>query len=251
MLVVVSGLVVATVAVAAIWLVPRLGRGRVIFDAAPDRPLPFGDDMTWLALRTTDTEAVADMLGVAEATPANWNSGLGTVYDRQLGPSRVFVTPPVDGWTFVVGLALPHPSAGGFADKCSPLLLRLASRFAEVQLFSACPVVDLYAWVRLSGRDLVRAFATLDGEVVWSKGRRTREEQALGLRFFELRGVADRAGDAGAGLVLAPTAEHVLQIAGSWSRDPSALQARDAPPGLGLVALAPAVWAPERLRQSA
>ncbi|MBL8565176.1 MAG: hypothetical protein JNM89_05615 [Hyphomicrobiaceae bacterium] len=251
MLVAVAGLVIATVVIAAVWLVPRLGRGRVLFDAAPDGPHPFGYDMSWLALRTADTDAVADMLGVADASPANWNSGLGTVYDRQLGATRIFISPPVDGWTFVIGLALPHPTGAAFADKCTPLLVRLASRFPEVQLYSACPVVDLFAWVRLVDRDLVRAFATLDGEVVWSKGRRTREEQALGLRFFELRGVAGRSGDAGSGLVLTPTDTHVMQIAGRWSKDPTALRVADAPPALGLVALAPRSWAAERLRQSA
>ncbi|MFN3867772.1 MAG: hypothetical protein ACK4MF_01755 [Hyphomicrobiaceae bacterium] len=251
MLLALTGLVVATIAVAAIWLVPGMGRGRVVFDAAPDGPRAFGYDMTWLALRTADTDAVADMLGLVDATPANWNSGLGTVYDRQLGATHVFVTPPVDGWTFVVGLPLPHPAGHAFADKCTPLLVRLAGRFSEVQYFSACPIVDLFAWVRLTDRRLVRAFATLDCEVVWNQGRRTREEQALGLKFFELRGVDGRTGDAGGGIMLAPTEEHVLQIAGSWSKDPTALRESDAPAALGIIAAAPSCWASERLSRAA
>lgn len=251
MLVVITGFVVATIAIAVFWLLPRMRRSRVVFDVAPDGPKAFGPDMTWLALKTDDTEAVADMLGIDDATPANWNSGLGTVYDRQLGASRIFVTPPVDGWTFVIGLALPHPTGGGFADKCTPLLVRLAGRFSEVQLFSACPVVDLFAWVRLVDRNLVRAFATLDGEVVWSKGRRSREEQAMGLKLYELRGVADRAGDAGGGLILSPTTSHVMQMARLWSCDPLQLEAKDAPPALGIVATAPHAWSSVRLRQSA
>lgn len=244
-------LVVATVAIAGFWLVPRMGRGRVIYSEAPDRPLAFGTDMTWLAIRTQDTEAVLDMLVLDDETAANWNTGLGTIYDRELGAARIFVTPPVDGWTFAIGLAIPHPAAASFVDKCMPLLQRLSGRFSEVQYFAACPVVDLYAWVRFSDRHLLRAFATIDGELVWSKGSLTREEAALGLRHYELRGVKDRAGDAGAEIVLAPTDEQVMQMARLWSKDPTALAAADAAPALGIVGRAPRVWQAERRRKFA
>lgn len=244
-------LVAATVAVAGLWLAPRMRAGRVIFDEVPDRPRAFGYDMAWLAIRSDDTEAVLDMLALEDETAANWNSGLGTVYDRALGASRVFVTPPVDGWTFAIGLALPHPASASFLDKSMPLLQRLASRFPDVQYFASCPVVDLYAWVRFTDRHLVRAFATIDGEMVWSKGGPTRAELALGLRHYELRGVKDRSGDAGGEIVLSPTEEQVMHMARQWSIDPTGLKPAHARAGLGIVGIAPRAWQAERLRKAA
>lgn len=248
---IVIALVVATVAIAGLWLAPRMRGGRVVFDAVPDRPLAFGYDMAWLAIRSDDTEAVLDMLALDDETAANWNSGLGTVYDRGLGASRIFVTPPVAGWTFVIGLALPHPASASFLDKNMPLLQRLASRFPDVQYFASCPVVDLYAWVRFTDRHLVRAFATIDGDLVWSKGGPTHAEQALGLRHYELRGVKDRSGDAGAEIVLSPTENQVMQMARLWSIDPAGLQPSHARAGLGVVGIAPRAWQAERRRKAA
>ena len=251
MILVVTSLVVATVALAAFWLAPRMGRGRVIFQVDPDRPLPFGCDIAWLAIRTRDTAAVCDELGLGELVEVNWNSGLGTVYDRDLGRNRVFVSPPVDDWTFVVSLALPHPVGSGFVDKCSPLLARLAGRFVSVQYFLCYPDLDLFAWARFDEGRLVRAFASTDEGVIWSKGKPTRPERSLGLRHFEVRGVKERSGDAGSEILLAPTEDHILQIAKAWSRDPTRLSQRDAAAGLGRIAIVPRSWTMERLKKSA
>lgn len=248
---IVIALVVATVAIAGLWLAPRMGRVRIRYDEQPDRPIAFGHDMSWLAVRTEDTEAVLDMLALADETAANWNSGIATIYDRQRGAARIFVAPPVGGWTLVAGLALPHPSSTRFVDKAMPLLQRLAGRFPDVQYFASCPVVELFAWVRFSDRRLTRAFATLDGEVVWSQGKPTRDEIQLGLRHYELRGVKDRSGDAGGEIVLSPTEAQVMHMAARWSLDPTRLAASSARPALGMVGTAPAVWQAERVRRVA
>ncbi|MCB0059599.1 MAG: hypothetical protein KDE45_21320 [Caldilineaceae bacterium] len=242
---------VMTVAVATMWLAPRLGRKRVLYELAPDRPLAFGCQMSWIALLTTDTEAVLDALELQSETASNWNNGIGTVYDHWLGPDRVFVSPPVDGWTFVVSVALPHPVGPGYADKCTPLLARLARNFCDVQYFFSYPALDFYSWVRFRDGQLVRAFASTDEGVIWSKGRPTRAEQALGLKLFEFRGVKGRSGDAGGEILLSPTEEQVMQVARSWSRDPTRLAPRDAQPALGYIAPAPLRWRTERLRKSA
>ena len=58
-----------TIAIAALVLMPRLREERIVFDVAPDRPVPFGYKMAWLALRTRDTQRVveADRSGRAAA----------------------------------------------------------------------------------------------------------------------------------------------------------------------------------------
>lgn len=251
MILVIAVMIAITIAVAAFKLAPQMGGGRVVFSAEPDRPAAFGYDMAWLAVRTRDTEAVVNALALEAAERCNWNSGIGTVYDAGMGESHVFVSPPVNGWTFVVGLPLPHPSSSAFVDKCTPLLVSLGGRFIEVQYYFSYPPIDLFAWARMVDGRLIRAFAAGDEGVIWNKGKTTREERALGLKLFELRGVRGRRGDAGGEMILHPTEDHVMRLALRWSLDPTRLNETSANPGLGYIAHAPSAWRPERLRTAA
>ena len=159
---------------------------------------------------------------------------------------------PGHGWTFVVGLSLPHPVGRGFVDKCTPLLVDLGGRYAEVQYFFTYPPIDFYAWARVIDGRLVRAFAVGDEGIVWNKGRTSREERSLGLKLFELRGVRGRRGDAGGAIILHPTEDHVMRLAQRWSMDPTRLEpGAVVTPGLGAIALAPSSWRAERIRRTA
>jgi len=194
---------------------------------------------------------VAEALDLVASVPCNWRAGIAAVYDERLGNDHVYVSPPVNGWTFVVGLSLPHPVGRAFTDKSFPLLQALARRFVEVQYFFAYPPIDLFAWARFIEGRCLRAFAIGDSGVVWNRGRSSREERALGLRLFEFRGVRGRNGDAGGEMILYPTEDHILRLAQRWSIDPTCLGERDAPTlSLGLIALAPAAWRPEILRRA-
>lgn len=242
----------ATVAAITFVMAPRMAEGQVIYNTEPDRPCPFGYRMGWIAVRTRDTRAVVAALGLATPRVANWRTGIGTVYDQKLGETHVFVSPPVNGWTFVVGLPLPHPVGPAFADKCLPLLMGLGQRFVEVQYYLAYPPIDLFAWVRIIDGKVSRAFAIGDEGVILSQGKTTKDERSLGLKLFELRGVKGRKGDAGGALLLHPTEAHVMRVAGRWSIDPVKIdQAPKGPPATGFVGLAPAAWRPERLRRAA
>jgi len=242
----------ATVAVITFVMAPGMAEGRVIFDVTPDRPCPFGYRMAWIAVRSRDTGAVAAALGLVAPQVANWRTGIGSVYDHGLGETHVFVSPPVNGWTFVVGLALPHPAGPAFVDKCMPLLAGLASRFVEVQYYLAYPPIDLFGWVRIIDGRVQRAFAIGDEGVILSQGKTTKDERSLGLKLFELRGVKGRRGDAGGALILHPTEEHVMRLAGRWSIDPIKIEgAPRGEPATGIIGLAPADWRPERVRKAA
>ena len=244
-------LAVTAIAIVTMCAMPKFARKSILYDLVPDTPRAFGYKMSWIAILTTDTESVLDALGVSGETASNWNNGIGTIYDPWLGPDRLFVSPPVDGWTFVIGLALPHPVGPGHVDKCTPLMTRLSRAFADVQYYFSYPALDFFAWVRFREGRLLRAFANSGGDVVWSKGAISRAEQTLGLKLFELRGVKGRMGDVGGEILLAPTQDQVMQIARAWSKDPTSLTACAARPGLGYIVPAPAAWRAERLTRTA
>ena len=247
----VLGLVAVTIAVAAIWLAPRFAQRRVVFATAPDRPLPFGYRMSWIAIKTSDTDAVIRTLDLGNPVAANWNSGIGTIYDNNLSDAYVFVTPPVKGWTFVCGLPLPHPIGAAFTDKLTPLLAELSKEFGHVQYFAAFPIIDFFGWVRMHQGRMIRGFIIGDQGVIWDKGRLTPEEKALGLKFYDLRGIRGRKGDAGGAIVLYPTEDQVLRLAASWGLDPLLIDKTNIAPALGWIASAPAAWRSERIKRAA
>ena len=240
-----------TIALIAVFVAPRAIEARVIFDRAPDAPRAFGYRMAWLAIKTEATDEVIAALELTDTQAANWNCGIGTIYAADLSDTYVFVTPPVKGWTFVVGVPLPHPVGRSFVDKLTPLLGALSSQFKDVQYFAAFPVIDFFAWARLERGKLTRAFAIGDDGVIWDRGRLTREEKALGLKLFDLRGIKGRSGDAGGAIILHPTEPQVLTLARAWSLDPATLDAVDGGPATGFIARAPSHWRAERIRRAA
>ncbi|MEZ5852894.1 MAG: hypothetical protein R3D68_19850 [Hyphomicrobiaceae bacterium] len=246
--VIIGVMIVATIATIGFMLAPHMAPQRLVFDARPDRPKPFGYGMAWLAVRTRLPETVLAVLGVEEVERANWNTGLGAVYSAKCGQDRIFVSQPVNGWVMVVGLSLPQPLGRQFADKCSPLLIELGRHFIEIQYFLAYPELDHFAWARLLEGKIVRAFAMGDEGVIWNRGKPSKEEKAMGLRFSEPRG---RKGGTAEDLILPPTEAHVMWLAGKWSLDPTRIDTTLSEPGLGYIGKAPIIWRPERLRRVA
>jgi hypothetical protein len=252
-------LVGLTIAVAALVLAPRLSEVRIVYDETPDRPVSFGCSMSWLAVRATDQTRVAEVLGLTPVEPSNWSNGIGTVYDDDLGTSRVYLTPPVDGWIFVVGLSLPQPLGPAFADKCTPMLLDLAAAFPEAQYYLTCPALEFYAWARVVGGKLIRAYAIGDMGLIWNKGRPTRQEREFGITLTQVGGGGKRKSGAAVSMLIYPTETHVVHLAGSWSIDPTMLSsyrprsgtaAEGTVPGIGLICRPPARWLPERMRKA-
>ena len=164
--IVIFALIVTTVAVIAFMVAPKFVKKRVIFAAEPDSPKSFGCGMAWLAIKADDPNAVAEALDLTDLVPANWNSGIGTIYDAKLGDTYAFVSPPVKGWIFVAGIPLPLPVGRSFVDKLTPLLARLSGAFRDVQYFAAYPDIDLFAWARLERGRMVRAFAIGDEQAL-------------------------------------------------------------------------------------
>ncbi len=246
----ISVLLVVTVTLAAFVLAPRIREERVLYDSTPDRPAPFGCSMAWLAVKTTDVARVAEILHLHPIEKANWNSGIGTVYDARLSEQHVYMTPPLDGWIFVVGLSLPQPMGPAFVDKCTPVLLDLAAAFPQAHYYLSYPPLDCYAWARVSDGKLVRAFAVGDEGMIWNKGRVSKEERGLGLRLTEMRNGRGRRHDTGPIVPICVTEAHVMHLAGCWSLDPTLIGTVATDGSLGLICRTPAHWKPERMRRA-
>ena len=63
-----------------------------------------------VCLKASDSAAVVDALELADATAANWESGLAAVYESARKDAWVFVSPPIGGWVLIVGGCLPYPT---------------------------------------------------------------------------------------------------------------------------------------------
>ncbi len=217
---------------------------------APDLPVPFGHNVAWLCLSTSDTAAVASALGLSDGrawkrvlaeTP--WGPGVEAAH-QQAG--EVYVTPPVGDWTLAVGAAL-FQSPERTATVLRPLLERLSLRFGEVQYFANHTDIGLNVWGRAERGRLVRGYSWLGarGVTLWDEGEPTEEELGLGFRFGVGQPPRVESGDAGD---LAPFPDDgVLQLAYLWSIDPTSLDQEFKEPGSGLLgSLTPTVPAPRR-----
>lgn len=196
--------------------------------AAPDAPEAFGYKIGWLCVRTTDEQAVAKALGLENTKPATWKEGIHKVYGEKRYPYRlVFVSPPVDGWTFAVGSWVVE--VGGETEpqkdvlRLEELATRLSSQFGEAQAFVSHRVVDYHVWILARGGKLVRSFGYLgeEGEVLRNEGAVTDAEsgfdwKALNTDWF-------------------PAEENVMSVAGKWSIDPTSLENHPVSESLGLL----------------
>jgi hypothetical protein len=237
------------------------------FDETPDKPKGFGFKVLWVAVKAADPGSVLDALEFDERTPANWASGLATVY----GDQWVFASPPVSGWILVVGLSLPYPTNETHHDigkRFDVLFSRLMQRFDDVQFFGSHRGVGFVTWARALNSKAMRIFAFGEADVVANVGEQTPEETKL--TFLDLSGLApsdasekmfrvadeqtaERDSLVASGLSRREARARVLQkgrdalpdeadvvdLAALWSIDPSRLSEQDHPLGLGLAARLP------------
>ena len=218
------------------------------FDLTPDRPKSFGYKVNWLAVKTSNPASVAKTLGIESTVPANWTSGITAAYgrtDTSAKRSWVFLSPPVQGWVFVVSSGLPYPVMhtsdrhGGIGQKFDVMFSRLANDFSEVQFFGNHRVVDFVAWARASDGKTIRIFSYGDGDVYANIGAQTPEERSL--RFLNVSGLTlhqatDRLFNVKGALL---NEEDVTNLSALWSLDPSKLSELDLPMSLGSVGKLP------------
>jgi hypothetical protein len=175
----------------------------------PDFPVPFGYKCAWYAVSTEDTLDLVQVVGLKKFKKSTWAYGIEMAYEQ-----KIFISPPVEGWTFIVGSALAPEGERTPAEEISPLLTLLSSRYGAACYFATHRVIEYHAWAKAEHGNITRAFAYNGelGEIVWDYGPATDAEVDIRTGFSE---------------------DAVMQVAGGWSVSPASLNAGTAPPGLG------------------
>ena len=170
---------------------------------------------SWLAIRSRDMMAVQIALGLRNARPCSWAEGLMTA-------RRLFIAPPVNGWTLVFGTGLPDP--GEDVDATFRFLRELSRKLGHVQFFQAESLLQHHAWVMAEFGRIVRAYAWA-GATVWNQGVKTSAETSLGVKCFGYGEIPPTDEWTVADFIVS-NVEKVPQIARRWSLDPAEIDLR-------------------------
>lgn len=177
----------------------------VLGEAVVPRPV------SWLAIKTRDTEGVRIALGLQNTRTCSFVEAL-------TGDQSIFIAPPIQGWTLVTGADLPEP--GEDVDACYKFVIRLSQRLGHVQFFSATELSNRHAWIKVNRGRIVRAYVWA-GRTQWIQGPVTQEERELGLASYPYGSEVD-SGSVDYD-VLAHTTERVPRLAARWSIDPATI----------------------------
>jgi len=196
-------------------------RAPLVIDATPDEPVAFGYKIDWLSIRSADLEHVVRVLEMQATQPANWESGLDAAYRGQ----HIFVSPPVEGWVFVVHQPFRDPGLSDAHAVWEDWMRKIAGKFSEVHFFTSNRDQQCYAWARfVHGRALCK-YRRLGRETIVNLGERPAavcEAAAVHAMHIQL-----------------PDEEDVLRVAAEWGFNPMTLEDRDYPRGVGLVGRLP------------
>jgi hypothetical protein len=172
----------------------------------------------WVAIRSVSPEAVRSTLGLSHAEPCSWADGL-------TGGHEFFISPRVNGWVIVTGMALPNPTDD--VDATFLFLTGLSRQLGHVQFFYANRLLHHHGWARLDDGCVTRAYAWA-GETVWNQGIETLPEIEADMKLFGY-------GENAATILDAETNfEKVPQLAARWSLDPAAVKLSSARQAIGL-----------------
>ncbi len=177
----------------------------------------FDAPFRWLAIRGSNVHLIQAALGLRNPKPCSWEEGLHRALDHKL-----FIAPPVNGWTLVMGADLPDP--GDDVDECFHFLTRISRQLGEVQFFSMNRLFSHHGWVLLQNGRVRRAYAW-NGQTLWNQGVPTEAEAALKLNTFDYFETAEPSFFSHAD-PMGATTEKVTLLAARWSVDPTTVDFR-------------------------
>lgn len=183
-----------------------------LFPAAPVRPC------CWIAIRSVSPEAVKNALGLNRFAPCTWTEGL-------MGGHEFFISPRLNGWVILTGMALPNPTDD--VDATFLFLTALSRKLGHVQFFYASRLLHHHAWARLDDGCVTRAYAWT-GETVWNQGVETLPEIQTGMKLFAY------GDDSGTPLDGETNFEKVPRLAARWSLDPAEVKLSSTRQAIGI-----------------
>ena len=199
----------------------------------PDMPEGFGYKCVWYSIKTENVHRVAEILKLKSLEPCNWAVGVRKAYQGD-----IFITPTVGNWTMVAGRGLSIVDTQEDITHVKNILSQLSNEFGEAQYFCTHRVVEYHLWMRAINGKITRAYAYLgeSGENIIVEGMPTDIEAGLNL-INTFSAEANDKNYLSREDILTPDEQTVMDVAGSWSVDPSILHERtDVKPGLGYLA---------------
>lgn len=186
-------------------------------------PAPFGYKMAWMAVKCGKLDDLVSFLELKDRRPVSWKDGIDLAYDENA--KLVFLTPPIQGWIFVVGWGAAAIADAEPVKSFYNTLDLLSDRFGDAQAFATHRVIEYHLWMQAQSGHVVRSFAYAGetGKLLDNMGPLTEAEHAL--TFF------NRPQDQ-----WSPGEEDVMTVAGRWSLDPTKLTNESGPEELGIVA---------------
>ncbi len=174
----------------------------------PEKPLPFGYKMAWLAIPHVKSSQVLSALKLEEIAPANWTKGLTVAYDDK---KSLFVTPVLKDWVLVIGRALWSKADLSEPVQSNQWLKDISKMFEESYYFSTMRGLENHGWVKMKQGKLVRAYGVSGelGEVMWCYGQPTQAELSVNPNL--------PAPERLEGNEVFPNEKTVLEIAAKWS----------------------------------
>ena len=179
----------------------------------------------WLAVRGSTPERVLEALGLNHSVPCSWSEGM-------TGEHEFFISPRVNGWVIVTGVAIPTPADD--VDECFHFLISLSRKLGHVQFFYAEKFLRHHAWARLDDGCVTRAYAWT-GETVWNQGAKTMPETELDVKCFGY-------GEFCPPSVAARNTEKVSQLAARWNFDPATVDERLLNHAIGMAGELPKIY---------
>lgn len=201
---------------------------------SPDTPESFGYKVAWLAIKTNSINNVVtafESLNFSNKQVANWHTGMQAAYyhDEKLKYNHLFISPPLDGWVFVVGWAFDdfwcsrsHLECEKSTQKFMNFVQTLKQHhILNFYYFFSYRVSDCYCWSIIEAGHVKRIYAEF-GDEPYEQGEVTPEELQLGYRPYPDL-VEDEASEEA---FWYPTEATVMKLATAWSINTETLEER-------------------------
>ena len=159
----------------------------------PSVEVAFGYKSAWFAIPSKDTQLVFEAFGLTGQKTASWSDGIEFAYsdNADLKNSPTFVTPPVEGWSFVItGLRYSADTPDRILD-LHERLKSLSKKFGEAHYYGSYRVVGYVSWYKAQTGQITRGFSFSDATLFENTGATTDAELEIGL--FDMTGMDEDA----------------------------------------------------------